>query len=95
MTLALILAALATYRATRLVTTDRIFAAPREWIEARYDRLGYLVTCDWCSSIWLAPLFVGPVILWPANRGVLFVLGTLAASAVTGFLAGKESATSA
>lgn len=91
MTLALVLAVLATYRATRLVTTDRILDAPREWIVARYERLGYLVGCDWCSSIWLAPWFVTPAVLWPGNRAVLVVLGVLAASGVTGFLAAKES----
>ena len=91
MTLALVLAILATYRTTRLVTTDRILDAPREWIVARYDRLGYLVTCDWCSSVWLAPWLVGPAVLWPDNRAVLVVLGSLAASGVTGFLAAKES----
>lgn len=93
MTLALILAVLATYRATRLVTTDRILDAPREWIVARYERLGYLVGCDWCSSVWLAPWFVMPAVLWPENRAVLVVLGVLAASGVTGFLAAKESST--
>ena len=91
MTLALILAVLATYRVTRLATTDRILDVPREWIVARYDRLGYLVTCDWCSSVWLAPWLVGPAVLWPDNRAVLVVLGSLAASGVTGFLAAKES----
>lgn len=91
MTLALILAVLATYRTTRLVTTDRILDAPREWIVARYERLGYLVGCDWCSSVWLAPWLVTPAVLWPGNRAVLVVLGVLAASGVTGFLAAKES----
>lgn len=91
MTPAIILAILATYRLTRLVTTDRILDAPREWIVARYDRLGYLATCDWCSSVWLAPWLVGPAVLWPDNRALLVVLGSLAASGVTGFLATKES----
>lgn len=91
MTLALLLAVLATYRLTRLVTTDRILDAPREWVQARFDRLGYLVGCDWCSSVWLAPWLVGPAVLWPTNRVVLVVLGVLAASGVTGFLAAKES----
>ena len=91
MTLSLILAALGTYRLTRLVTTDRIADAPREWVQARYDRLGYLVGCDWCSSVWLAPWLVGPAIVWPNNRAVLAVLGVLAASAVTGLLATWEA----
>ena len=90
MTVALILAALATYRVTRLVTTDRILDAPREWIEARFERLGYLVGCDWCSSMWVAPWLVTPAVLWPESRVVLGALGVLAASAVTGYLASRE-----
>ena len=45
--------ALATARLTRLVTTDRITEAPRNWIIRRLPReslLSYLLVCDWCSS---------------------------------------------
>lgn len=91
MTLALVLAVLATYRVTRLVTTDRLLDAPREWVVARFDRLGYLVQCDWCSSMWVAPWLVTPAVLWPESRLVLALLGALSASAVTGFLAMRES----
>jgi hypothetical protein len=81
-----LLIALATYRLTRLVTTDTILARPREWVQARYDRLGYLVGCDWCSSIWIAP---GPVligVLWDSSAA-LVLLAIPAVSAVTGILA--------
>jgi hypothetical protein len=79
-----LLAGLATYRLTRLVTADRIFQAPRAWVVQRYRRLGYLVTCDWCLSIWVAPAPAVAVILWPDNRAVLVGLVALSASAFTG-----------
>jgi hypothetical protein len=82
-----LLVALATYRLTRLVTTDTLTAPAREWVQARYDRVGYLVGCDWCSSMWLAP---GPVLLGvlaPDSTWTLVLLGIPAASAVVGIMA--------
>lgn len=81
-----LLAALAVYRLTRLVTTDVLTAPPREWVQARYDRLGYLVGCDWCSSMWVAP---GPVLLAalaPEAAWTLVMLGIPALSAVAGIV---------
>lgn len=49
--------ALAVYRATRLVTQDRITEPLREavWRHRPADKgIGYLITCPWCSSMWLA-----------------------------------------
>jgi hypothetical protein len=82
-----LLVALATYRLTRLVTTDTLSAPAREWVQARYDRLGYLVGCDWCSSMWLAP---GPVLLGvlaPNSEWTLIVLGIPSISAAVGIMA--------
>lgn len=82
-----LLTALTVYRLTRLVTTDVLTAPIREWVQARYDRLGYLVGCDWCSSMWIAP---APVILaacWPASTAVVVALGIPAMSAVAGITA--------
>ncbi len=81
-----ILAALATYRATRLITGDMISERFRDWVESRSEMFGYLVSCDWCTSIWLAPLPALSVVLWPTNRVVLIILTALSLSALTGFL---------
>lgn len=81
-----ILAILATYRVTRLVTGDMISENFRSWVDSRSKTLGYLVSCDWCLSIWLAPLPAVAVVLWPDNRVVLIVLTALSLSALTGFL---------
>lgn len=90
-TLLVILAAVSTYRLTRIVTADRILQAPRAWIVRRSPRLGYLVTCDWCFSIWVAPAPAVAVVLWPENRIVWGALIALSASALTGLLSLVES----
>ena len=94
----LVVYALAVYRLTRLVTTDTITDGVREWLRVRaYGRVGYddkgsalgvwafgLVTCDWCSSIWLG---FGAMLAWkyggtPSN----LVAVALSYSAVAGIV---------
>jgi hypothetical protein len=82
----LVIVGLATYRLTRLVTADRIMDWLRAWVESRSGWLGYLVTCDWCLSIWLAPPLVTLMVLHGDNRVVFVGLVALAVSAVTGLL---------
>lgn len=81
-----LLVALATYRLTRLVTTDSITLPLRIRLEAR-PFVGALVTCPWCLSVWLAPAVAGVAVAWPDNRVILAGLVALSASAVTGMLA--------
>lgn len=90
MSITIILVALSTYRLTRLVTADRITQKLREWLIARGEMLGYLATCDWCLSIWVAPIPSSLVIMFPGNRLILVGLLALSASALTGLLAGIE-----
>ena len=84
--LELVIVGLATYRLTRLVTADRIMDWLRAWVEVRSAWAGYLVTCDWCLSIWLAPALAWAMIVHGGNRAVFIVLVALAASALTGLL---------
>lgn len=81
-----VLVALATYRLTRLVTADRITEPVRVWAEQRGPRVGYLATCDWCLSVWLAPLPTVAAVLWGGSTVVLVGLVALSASALTGLL---------
>lgn len=81
---------LAVYRLTRLVTADRIMDWFRAWVEARSGWAGYLVTCDWCLSIWVAPPVVFAGIVWGELLPVRVVFGALAASALTGLLSVAE-----
>ena len=50
----LVVDALATYRLTRLVTTDRITASARARIGGLHPTLAYLVSCNYCTSVYAA-----------------------------------------
>lgn len=85
--------ALATARATRLITRDRIFEAPRNAVLRTLPDghlLAYLVVCDWCVSVYTGALAaVGGVWAgwWPWSWAPALLL---AFSYVTGYLASRE-----
>lgn len=93
----LILAILATARLTRMVTTDRIFEAPRIWllrkIVRRYGEehlLAYLPVCNWCASVYVATGVYGA---WASVGGTPWFqvpVTVLALSYAAGWLASKE-----
>jgi hypothetical protein len=90
-----LLAALATYRLTRLVTADSLLEPVRERLEVYCENRGwfrgvYLLNCDWCLSIWFAPVPVVAVTVWPESRFVLVGLLVLSCSAVAGLLSTWE-----
>jgi hypothetical protein len=79
---------LATFRITRLITTDVILNKLRERVWKKYPPenggLGYLITCDWCTSIWVAsPLVVSYTI---ADRSTVLVAAIFAASGIAGLI---------
>ena len=83
------ISALATYRLTRLITTDEISAPIRDKIWKAHppekSRLGYALTCNWCSSVYAASaLQISRMI---APRTTTTVETILALSAVAGLLA--------
>jgi hypothetical protein len=82
----LTIAMLATYRLTRLVTADEITKGLRGWVLDRSQWFGYLVTCDWCLSIWVAPLPALSILLWGDITAVQAPLVALALSGATGLL---------
>lgn len=86
-----ILAFLTCYRLTRLVTADVITQPFRSWVADRSLWASYLVSCDWCLSIWIAPFVAAPAVLWPDNTLVLIVMAWFSLSAVTGLLSTIES----
>ena len=87
----LILGFLACYRLTRLITADQITLPFRTWILDRSTWVGYLVTCDWCLSIWIAPWVASAVLFHLDQPAVQIGLVALSASAVTGLLSMLES----
>jgi len=84
-----VLAVVAVYRLSRLVTGDYVTRPMRTWVNERYgeNRLSYFVTCDWCVSFWVGALVAPVVVWWGDNRAVLAGLLALTASAVAGLLA--------
>jgi hypothetical protein len=84
-----LLAAIATYRVTRFITADALFEPVRGRLETisedrEWHRITYLLNCDWCLSIWVAPFPTAAIMLWPDNRAILAVLLILTFSAITG-----------
>ena len=83
----------AVVRLSRLVTADKITESIRERLTARWgeDSLkSYLIGCDYCVSIYLAPVVATVAVLWPDNRVVIIVLLALTASFVAGIIGAHE-----
>jgi len=78
---------LAVWRITRFVTMDFLAEPVRAWAARRGEKIGYLFECPWCLSIWIAPIVVVPVVIWPDNRAILAALLVLTASGAAGMLA--------
>ena len=92
--LTLLLAALATARLTRMVTTDRITQAPRHALLRRLDPKGlpaYLVVCDWCASVYLGAGVAAAWWAWGDTRWFAAATAALAFSHTAGYLASKEN----
>jgi hypothetical protein len=87
----LIVNALATHRLTRLVTTDAITEPVRKRVWEKYPpettKLGYFVTCNWCTSIWVgAGVAIADTV---APRAWRVVALALAASSAVGLVEEK------
>ena len=82
---------LATYRITRLITRDEVLTDLRNRYFNRFppesSKLGYLATCEWCMSFWVASLLV---ICFMINTGTVIVAVPFALSAVAGLLTAYE-----
>lgn len=82
---------LATYRLSRLAVEDEITAPFRDHVWKRFPphntRVGYLLTCYWCSSMYAASALEISRIIAPKTTRV--VETALAASAVAGIVAAR------
>lgn len=93
----LLLITLATARLTRLVTSDVLTQPPREWLvrwlTARegvfWNKLAYLLVCDWCASVYVGGAVAGAWYAWGENIAFMTVTAALSASYAAGFLATK------
>lgn len=85
--------ALAVARLTRLVTADKVFDFARNWLIGRLPDehpAAYLVTCRWCTSVWIAAPAAAVWYLWGLQPWFLIPAAALAFSHLTGLLAGLE-----
>lgn len=89
--LELIIYGLATYRLTRLITRDVITESIRNWIWKKLppdkSKVGYLFTCEWCLSIYVASLFLVSSMITSATD---IAATLLALSAIAGLLTAYE-----
>jgi hypothetical protein len=80
--------ALAVHRLTKFVIDDEIFADLREKITDRYPpestKIGYLVGCPWCVSVYMGTAAVVARALFPKQWTMLS--RALAFSSVTGMV---------
>lgn len=81
---------LATYRVVRLVTTDTISERLRVAVLERSEWGGYLVSCDWCLSIWVTPIAVAIAVSLGDVPLVRYGAMALAISAIIGLISVVE-----
>lgn len=84
----LVLLALAVFRITRLIMQDEISEPFREWVWKKYPpnttKIGYLISCPWCLSIWVAVFLVVLYVFVPWIA--IPVAAVFALSAVAGLI---------
>ena len=82
-----VILALGAYRMTHLITTDTIADGFRNWVWSKFPpttKIGYLITCNWCTGFWVSLLFVIGASTLPQITFVVSLV--LAISAVIGLL---------
>ncbi len=91
-TLEFLIMGLATYRITRLIIRDELLARPRNFFWKKFppekSLLGYLLTCPWCISIWVASILQISSIINPEATYVVEIIFAL--SAIAGLLTAHE-----
>lgn len=91
MTLDYVILSLAVFRITRLVTTDTILEKAREFVWKKSppekNGVGYLITCNWCSSIWVSSLVFSMYKI--STEPTIFVCSIFALSGVAGIITSR------
>lgn len=82
-----VILALGAYRLTHIITTDAIADNFRQWVWSKQGpttKIGYLITCNWCTGFWVSLAFVIGASILPQLTFVVSLV--LAISAVIGLL---------
>lgn len=87
----LVVSSLATYRLTRLITTDEITSPIRDRVWKTHppdkSRIGYALTCNWCTSVYAASALQISRMIAPRTTNAVETI--LALSAVAGLVAAR------
>lgn len=88
----LVVLSLAVWRVSRFLIEDFLFASVRDRLWSKFppesSKFGYLFTCYWCLSVWVASLFIICYTIVPVHT--VWVSLVLAISAIVGLLAAFE-----
>lgn len=79
--------ALAVYRICRFIIEDELVEPVRNAIWKKFPpstKLGYFITCYWCTSFWVASIIIICSILIPSV--VFIICAILALSAIAGII---------
>jgi hypothetical protein len=82
-----IILALGAFRATHIITTDVIAEDFRNKVWSKWPpstKIGYLITCNWCTGFWVSALFVVGLSVLPQLTFVVSLI--LAISALIGLI---------
>jgi hypothetical protein len=85
-----IILTLATYRLSRLIVEDTVTEPLRDAIWNRFNPsqgIGYLITCYWCTSFWVASLLVLMFIIVPVPTTAMALI--LALSSMVGIISAR------
>jgi hypothetical protein len=86
-TLTFVVLALGAYRMTHLITTDAIADGFRNWVWSKYSpmtKIGYLITCNWCTGFWVSLFLVAGFLILPQITFVVSLV--MAISALVGLI---------
>jgi Protein of unknown function (DUF1360) len=75
--------ALAAFRLTHLVTTDAIADGFRTWVWKKFPpmtKIGYLITCNWCTGFWVSIFLVVFYLVLPVATLVVSLILAISAS---------------
>lgn len=82
-----IILALGAYRLTHLITTDAVADDFRNWVWSKFGvdtKIGYLITCNWCTGFWVSLILVIGASILPQVTFVVSLI--LAISATIGLI---------
>jgi hypothetical protein len=78
-----VILALAAFRLTHLVTTDAIADGFRTKVWKKFPpstKIGYLITCNWCTGFWVSIFLVISYLVLPVATLVVSLILAISAS---------------